>query len=302
MPSFTFVSTANAFALRGAKIVYVDVRPDTMNIDEKLIESAITAKTKAIVVVHYGGVSCEMNTIKEIAEKHDLLVVEDAAQCIGATYKGKALGSIGDLGAYSFHDTKNIHCGEGGALLINNKLFRERAEIIREKGTNRSKFLRGQIDKYTWVDTGSSYLPSELNAAFLYAQLESEDAVTKHRVLLWNKYAKLLGPLENAGHIELCNMPSGCLNNGHLFYIKCRDIDERDSLIGFLREKDITASFHYIPLHSSVGNKNVGHFHGEDLYTTAESERLVRLPMYYDLNFDQIDYVVKEVKRFYHES
>ena len=299
MPSFTFVSTANPFVLRGAKIIFVDIRPDTMNIDESKIDYAITSKTIAIVPVHYAGVACEMDTIMAIAKKHNLYVIEDAAQGLGSNYKGKPLGSIGHIGTYSFHETKNIHCGEGGAIIINDKRFEERAEIIREKGTNRSKFMRGQIDKYSWVDIGSSYLPSELNAAFLCAQLEKLDEVTNKRKKNWNRYYKGLGNLSERGCIELPIIPNECSQNGHMFYIKVNNIDQRQELISYLKEKNIQTVFHYIPLHSSSVGINVGDFNGNDEYTTRESERLLRLPMHFNLTNKNIDYVISGIKTFY---
>lgn len=299
MPSYTFVSTANAFVLRGAKIVFVDIRPDTMNIDETLIEDAITEKTKAIVPVHYGGVSCEMDTICDIAKRHNLLVIEDAAQGVMSYYKGKALGSIGDFGCYSFHETKNYSMGEGGAVLVNHQDDVERAEIIREKGTNRTKFFRGQIDKYTWVDLGSSYLQSELNCAYLYAQIENPDIINNDRLKSWNKYYELLTPLKEKGVIDLPVIPEGCQHNAHMFYIKTKNIEERSRLIKFLKENEIGAVFHYIPLHSAPAGKEFGRFHGEDKFTTKESERLLRLPMYYGLKESDVEIVVSKVKEFY---
>ena len=299
MPSYTFVSTADAFVLRGAKIVFVDIRPDTMNIDEKLIENAITNKTKAIVVVHYAGVSCEMDTILEIAKKHNLKVVEDAAQGVMSEYKGKALGTIGDLGCYSFHETKNYSMGEGGAIAFNDDAYREKAEIIREKGTNRSKFIRGQIDKYTWIDFGSSYLPSELNAAYLYAQLEMADEINENRLKSWNKYNELLQDLKNEGKIELPTIPEGCKHNAHMYYVKAKNIEERTSLIKYLKENGVEAVFHYIPLHTAPAGKKFGRFNGEDKYTTKESERLLRLPMHYNLSENDIEYIVEKIKEFY---
>lgn len=298
-PSFTFVSTVNPFVLRGAKIVFVDIRPDTMNIDENLIEDAITDKTKAIVPVHYAGVSCEMDKIMEIAKKYNLYVIEDAAQGVMSKYKGKALGTIGDFGCYSFHETKNYTMGEGGALLIQNKNFIERAEIIREKGTNRSKFFRGQVDKYTWIDIGSSYLPSELNAAYLYAQLEEANKINDNRLNIWNMYYRELKILEEKGFIELPYIPHHCVHNAHMFYIKCKDLEERTELINYLKENDILAVFHYIPLHSAEAGFKYGRFHGKDIYTTKESERLVRLPLYYMLEEDKIQYIVEKIKDFY---
>lgn len=298
MPSYTFVSTANAFVLRGAKIVFVDIRPDTMNIDEKLIEAAVTEKTKAIVPVHYGGVSCEMDTICDIAKRHNLVVIEDAAQGVMSFYKGRALGSIGDFGCYSFHETKNYSMGEGGAVLINHSEDVERAEIIREKGTNRSKFFRGQVDKYTWVDVGSSYLQSELNCAYLYAQIENPDIINNDRLNSWNTYYEMLKPLADKGCIELPFIPEGCTHNAHMFYIKTKDLTERTRLIAYLKQNGIGAVFHYIPLHSSPAGKQFGTFFGEDRYTTKESERLLRLPMYYGLKED-IETVVKCIFEFY---
>lgn len=299
MPSYTFVSTADAFVLRGAKAVFIDIRPDTMNIDENLIEEAITERTKAIVPVHYAGVACEMDTICGIAEKYHLSVIEDAAQGVLSTYKGRQLGTIGDYGCYSFHETKNYSMGEGGALLIKDPENIERAEIIREKGTNRSKFFRGQIDKYTWMDAGSSYLPSELNAAYLWAQLEVADKILEDRMNSWKEYYRQLQPLKEAGLIELPFVPENCTHNAHMFYIKTKDLEERQELIGYLKSKGIAAVFHYIPLHSSPAGQKYGTFSGEDRYTTKESERLLRLPMYYGLEKKQIDYIVKTVNEFY---
>lgn len=299
MPSYTLVSTADAFVQRGATIVFVDIRPDTMNIDENLIEDAITDKTKAIVVVHYAGVSCEMDTITDIAKRHNLFVVEDAAQGVMSTYKGKALGTIGDFGCYSFHETKNYSMGEGGAILIKDDKYIEKAEITREKGTNRSQFFRGQIDKYTWVDYGSSYLPSELNAAYLYAQLKNADKINENRLNSWNLYYDLLKPLADEGFIELPHIPEGCEHNAHMFYIKAKDLEERTKLIKFMKDNEISLAFHYIPLHSAPAGLKFGRFHGEDVYTTKESDRLVRLPMYYGLSTEEIQYVVKYIKKFY---
>lgn len=299
MPAYTFVSTADAFVLRGGVPVFVDIRPDTMNIDEKLIEDAITPNTKAIVPVHYAGVSCEMDVIMDIAERYGLKVIEDAAQGIMSTYKGRQLGSIGDFGCYSFHETKNLSMGEGGALLIKNPTDIEQAEIIREKGTNRSKFFRGEIDKYTWVEAGSSYLPSELNTAFLYAQLESAQRIYDDRMRSWNLYYKLLTNLKMEGKIELPHIPSECGHNAHMFYIKVKDLDERTKLLEYLKNNDIQAVFHYIPLHSAPAGKKYGRFHGEDKYTTRESERLVRLPMYYGLNQDQIEHISNALIAYY---
>ena len=336
MPSFTFVSTADAFVLRGATAVFVDIRPDTMNMDERLIEAAVTERTKAIVPVHYAGVSCEMDTILEIAEKYGLAVVEDAAQGMMSTYKGKALGTLGDFGCLSFHETKNFSMGEGGCLFINERqngqifpkgnvsgyhqgreaeerteeetaadnhlrLQRtiEQAEIIREKGTNRSKFFRGEIDKYTWVDAGSSYLPSELNAAYLWGQLEESSLIAEDRLRAWNRYYEALLPLRDEGRIELPVIPPECQHNGHIFYIKARDLEERTALLSYLKENGIGAVFHYIPLHSAPAGKKYGRFVGEDHYTTKESERLVRLPMYYGITEEETDYVVLKIKEFF---
>ena len=302
MPAYTFVSTADAFVLRGAVPVFVDIRPDTMNIDEKLIEAAITDKTRAIVPVHYAGVACEMDTIMDIAARHGLLVIEDAAQGILATYKGKALGAIGDFGCYSFHETKNYSMGEGGALLIRDGKYVEDAEIIREKGTNRSKFYRGQIDKYTWVNYGSSYLPSDMNAAYLYAQLEQADEINQARLACWNRYYERLTPLKEAGKLELPVVPEGCVHNAHMFYVKVKDITERTEFISFLAENGVHSVFHYIPLHTAPAGQKFGRFHGEDRYTTAESERLARLPMYYGLSLEQVDYICDVIYRFFAEK
>lgn len=299
MPSYTFVSTADAFVLRGAKAVFVDIRPDTMNIDENLIEAAITERTKAIVPVHYAGVACEMDTIMSIAKKHNLYVVEDAAQGMMSTYKGKALGSIGDYGCFSFHETKNYSMGEGGALLIKDESNIEKAEIIREKGTNRSKFYRGQIDKYTWIDAGSSYLPSELNAAYLYAQLENAEKIYDNRMDTWNRYYSELKDLAEAGVIELPYIPEDCVHNAHMFYIKTKDLEERTQFIDYMNQKGIKCVFHYIPLHTAPAGKKYGIFCGEDKYTTAESERLVRLPLYYGMKEEDLVYVIDAVKAFY---
>lgn len=299
MPSYTFVSTADAFVLRGATAVFVDIRPDTMNIDETKIEAAITDKTKAIVPVHYAGVSCEMDVIMDIAKRHNLVVIEDAAQGVMSSYKGKALGTIGDYGCFSFHETKNYSMGEGGALLIQDPEMIEAAEIIREKGTNRSKFFRGQIDKYTWVNYGSSYLPSDMNAAYLYAQLEMADDINNARLHTWNRYYEGLKELQEAGKIELPVIPEGCVHNAHMFYIKAMDLEERTALISYLKANQILAVFHYIPLHSAPAGLKYGRFHGEDVYTTKESERLCRLPLYYGLTDEQVDYIISKVKAFY---
>ena len=301
MPSYTFVSTANAFVLRGARIKFIDIRPDTMNIDEKLIECAITNKTKAIVPVHYAGVACEMDTIMEIAGKYNLLVIEDAAQGVMSFYKEKALGTIGHLGCYSFHETKNYSSGEGGALLINDKKFIDRAEIIREKGTNRSKFIRGDIDKYTWVDIGSSYLQSELNAAFLYGQLEVAIEINNDRLRSWNQYYEALTTVEKSGYIELPYIPEGCQHNAHMFYIKVKNLKERNELIDFLKRNNVISAFHYISLHSTSAGMKYGEFVGEDRYTTRESERLLRLPMYYGLKKEEIELITTLISSFYHK-
>lgn len=302
MPAYTFVSTADAFVLRGATPVFVDIRPDTMNIDETKIEDAITDKTRAIVPVHYAGVACEMDTIMEIAERHHLAVIEDAAQGIMSSYKGKALGTFGDFGCFSFHETKNYSMGEGGALLIRDGKNIEEAEILREKGTNRSKFYRGQIDKYTWVNYGSSYLPSDMNAAYLYAQLEVADEINDARMACWNHYYENLSPLAGTGRIELPHVPEGCVHNAHMFYIKTADIEERSRLIAYLKENGIMAVFHYIPLHTAPAGLRFGRFHGEDRYTTKESERLLRLPMYYRLTLSDVNYICDKVKDFYKEN
>lgn len=299
MPAYTFVSTADAFVLRGATAVFVDINPKTMNIDENLIEDAITEKTKAIVPVHYAGVSCEMDKIMEIAKKHNLYVVEDAAQGVMSTYKGKALGTIGDYGCYSFHETKNYSMGEGGALLIRDGKNAELAEIIREKGTNRSKFFRGQIDKYTWVEAGSSYLPSDMNAAYLWAQLQKADEINENRLQSWNRYYEGLKDLKEAGKIELPYVPEYCEHNAHMFYIKAKDLEERSALISYLKENGVTAVFHYIPLHTAPAGKEYGRFHGEDKYTTKESERIIRLPMYYELNEQDAKKVMDLIHTFY---
>lgn len=302
MPSYTFVSTADAFVLRGANVVFVDIRPDTMNIDETKIEDAITEKTKAIVPVHYAGVACEMDTIMDIARRHNLKVIEDAAQGVMSFYKGQALGTIGDYGCFSFHETKNYSMGEGGALLIHDPAMIEEAEIVREKGTNRSKFFRGQIDKYTWVNAGSSYLPSELNAAYLWAQLEAADKIYDDRMVTWNHYYAGFKELEKEGYIQLPVVPEGCRHNAHMFYIKAKDLEERSRLITYLKENEIQAVFHYIPLHSAPAGQKFGRFHGEDIYTTKESERLMRLPMYYGLESDTVERIIETVKKFYHSQ
>lgn len=299
MPSFTFVSTANSFAMRGASLVFVDIRPDTQNIDETLIEDAITDRTKAIVVVHYAGVGCEMDTILDIARRHDLIVIEDAAQGVMSEYKGRALGGIGDYGCYSFHETKNYSMGEGGALIIRDSNSVEKAEIIREKGTDRSKFLRGQVDKYTWVDKGSSFLASDINAAYLYAQLEKADEINENRLASWNYYRERLTALEDKGRITLPVIPAECRHNAHMFYIKAADIEERDALITYLKDNGVLAVFHYVPLHSSPAGLRFGRFHGEDRYTTDTFERLLRLPMYYGLKREDAEYVSSKIEEFY---
>lgn len=299
MPAYTFVSTADAFVLRGAKAIFVDIRPDTMNIDENLIEEAVTEKTRAIVPVHYAGVSCNMDKIMEIAKKHNLYVIEDAAQGMMASYKGQQLGTIGDIGCYSFHETKNYSMGEGGAILLKDGNMLEEAEIIREKGTNRSKYFRGQIDKYTWVAAGSSYLPSELNAAYLWAQLLKADEIYDNRMASWRRYYEEFNELAESGFIELPSIPEDCVHNAHMFYIKSKDLEERTGLISYLKENGIMAVFHYIPLHTAPAGKKYGEFRGEDRYTTIESERLVRLPLYYGLSEQDQSKVIEGVKKFY---
>lgn len=299
LPSYTFSSTATAPVLAGAKLVFVDVRPDTMNIDEKKIEAAITDRTKVIIAVHYAGVACEMDTIMDLARRHGLKVVEDAAQGVMSQYKGRPLGTIGDFGCYSFHETKNYSMGEGGALVINNPEYNERAEILREKGTNRSRFLRGQVDKYTWVDFGDSYLPSDINAAYLWAQLEKADEINEDRLRSWHIYDESLRPLADKGLIQQPAVPDGCTHNAHMYYIKCRDIEERTALIQYLKEREISAVFHYIPLHSAPAGLRYGRFSGEDEYTTKESERLMRLPMYYGLKKEDIETVVNAIREYY---
>lgn len=299
MPSYTFVSTADAFVLRGAKAVFVDIRPDTMNMDETLLEAAITDRTKAIVPVHYAGVGCEMDAIMEIAKKYHLTVIEDAAQGVMASYRGKPLGSIGNYGCFSFHETKNLSMGEGGAILINDPDKIEDAEIIREKGTNRSKFFRGQIDKYTWVNYGSSYLPSDMNSAYLWGQLLEADTIYRDRMAIWNHYNTSLQSLAEEGRIELPFIPDHCVHNAHMFYIKTKDLEERTRLIEHLKQNDILAVFHYIPLHNAPAGQKYGRFSGEDRYTTKESERILRLPLYYGLQEDQVEYICDKVKEFY---
>jgi dTDP-4-amino-4,6-dideoxygalactose transaminase len=299
MPSYTFVSTANAFVLKGAEIHFVDIRPDTMNMDENLIEQAVTPRTKVIVPVHYAGVSCEMDTILQIARKYNLLVIEDAAQGVMAKYKGRYLGTMGNYGCLSFHDTKNYSMGEGGAILFRDSSDIERAEIIREKGTNRNKFLRGEVDKYSWIDIGSSYLPSDLNAAFLWAQLEVADEINSNRLSIWNSYKELLEPLENQEYIEIPHIPKDCEHNAHIFWIKTRNLEERTELMEAYRKKLIHSTFHYIPLHSSIAGLKYGRFIGEDKYTTKESERILRLPLYYGMKEEDILSVYECIKNFY---
>ena len=299
MPSFTFVSTANAFVLRGARIVFVDIRPDTQNIDEKLIENAITDRTKAIVPVHYAGVGCEMDTILEIGRKHGIRVVEDAAQGVMSTYKGRGLGSLGDFGCYSFHETKNYSMGEGGAILIRNEADIERAEIVREKGTDRSRFLRGQVDKYTWVDCGSSYLPSDINAAYLWAQLEEADKINQDRLASWNMYYERLKPLEEKGILQLPYIPAECEHNAHMFYIKTGSLEERTALTAYLKDAGVGSAFHYVPLHSAPAGERFGVMAGEDRYTTNTYERLLRLPMYYGLTEEEIEKACNRIMEFY---
>lgn len=299
LPSYTFASTADAFVLRGARLRFVDIRPDTMNINEELIEEAITPATKAIVVMHYGGVGCEMERINEIAQRHGLDVIEDAAQCAMAYYRGIPLGTLSRFGCISFHETKNLSMGEGGALLINREEDLEKAEIIREKGTDRSRFFRGQVDKYTWLDAGSSYLPSELCSAYLYAQLELAEEITAARVSLADGYRERLAALGNDGLVEFQHIPSYCTPNGHLFYIKVKDLAERTALIAYLNERGIGAVFHYVPLHSAPAGLKYGTFCGEDVYTTRESDRLIRLPMYYGLSVSDLELVCESIYKFF---
>lgn len=299
MPSYTYVSTANAFALRGARCIFVDINPRTMNIDEDKLEAAITDKTKAIVVVHYAGVACNMDKILEISKKHNLSIVEDAAQGFLSTYKGAYLGTIGDIGCFSFHDTKNITMGQGGAIVINNKKYEERLMILRDKGTNKKDFLQGLVDKYTWVDVGSSYIPSEISAAFLYAQLEKVDQVNHKRKLLWDEYYKQLIELENTGLVKLPYVPEHCNHNSHIFYIKLKNKLVRDELINYLKSFNISAYFHFIPLHTSEAGKLLGEFRGVDEFTTIESEKLLRLPMHYYLSIEDIRYIVNKIYKFF---
>ena len=295
LPSYTFSSTATSILVGGGTPVFVDIRPDTMNIDENKIEAAITEKTRAIFVVHYAGVACEMDKILEIARRHNLKVIEDAAQGVMSTYKGRALGTIGDFGCYSFHETKNYSMGEGGALVINNPEYNERAEILREKGTNRSKFFRGQIDKYTWVDVGDSYLPSELNAAYLWAQLQRADEINNNRLATWQSYFDAFKNLP----CELPTVPADCKHNGHMFYIKLKDLEERTKFIDYMKSNGVGCVFHYVPLHSAPAGKKYCRFHGEDIFTTKESERLVRLPLYYSISKDDLNFVIDTVKKFF---
>lgn len=301
LPSFTFTSTATAFVLAGARLVFVDIRPDTMNIDETKIEGAITERTRAIVPVHYAGVACEMDAIMDIARRHNLLVVEDAAQGVMATYKGRALGTIGDFGCYSFHETKNYSMGEGGAICINNPAYSDRAEIIREKGTNRAQFFRGQVAKYNWVDFGSSYLPSELNAAYLWAQLQHADEINENRLATWRAYYDAFEPLAECGLVTLPTVPEGCDHNAHMFYVKLADLKERTAFISFMKERGVGCVFHYVPLHSAPAGERFGRFHGTDEHTTPDSDRLVRLPMYYGMSLEDFEHVVSCVKEFFNE-
>lgn len=301
LPSFTFSSTANSFVLAGATLVFVDIRPDTMNIDETKIEAAITDKTKVICPVHYAGVACEMDTIMDIAKEHGLMVVEDAAQGVMSTYKGRALGTIGDFGCFFFHETKNYSAGEGGAILINNQDYIEKAEILREKGTNRAQFFRGQVAKYNWVDFGDSYLQSDLNAAYLWAQFEMADEINSNRLATWNTYYKAFKPLQEQGMIELPNIPEGCVHNAHMFYIKCKDLETRQEYIKFMKENDIQCVFHYVPLHSAPAGKKFGRFAGEDKYTTSDSDKLVRLPMYYNMDDGDLKRVINKTIEFFNK-
>ena len=299
LPSYTFSTTATAFVAQGARLVFVDVRPDTMNLDESKVEAAITPRTRVIVPVHYAGVACDMDAIMDIARRHNLLVVEDAAQGVAAFYEGHPLGTIGDLGCYSFHETKNLSMGEGGAILVNDPALAERAEIIREKGTNRARFFRGQVDKYTWVDVGSSYLPSDLNAAYLWGQLEAADRIESDRLATWARYRDALAPLEARGLVELPVVPEGCVHNAHMFYLKLRDLAQRTAFISFLKERGVQVCFHYIPLHSSPAGLRFGRFDGADEHTTRESERLVRLPLYYGMAPADCDAVIAAVRAFF---
>ena len=302
VPSFTFSSTATAIVLTGATPVFVDIRPDTMNIDETKIEAAITEKTRAIMAVHYAGVACEMDTIMDIAARHNLKVIEDAAQGVMSSYKGRALGTIGDFGCYSFHETKNYSMGEGGALLIRDPENNDDAEILREKGTNRARFFRGQVDKYTWVNYGSSYLPSDMNAAYLWAQLQEADRINDNRLAIWNTYSQAFAPLAAAGRIEVPTIPEGCVHNAHMYYIKLRDLDDRTAFIKYLKDKGIVAVFHYVPLHSAPAGRKFGRFHGEDRYTTSEGDRLVRLPLYYGLTPEDQEYVIATAMEYLNKA
>ena len=302
VPSFTFSSTATAIVLTGATPVFVDIRPDTMNIDETKIEAAITEKTRAIMAVHYAGVACEMDTIMDIAARHNLKVIEDAAQGVMSSYKGRALGTIGDFGCYSFHETKNYSMGEGGALLIRDPEHNDDAEILREKGTNRARFFRGQVDKYTWVNYGSSYLPSDMNAAYLWAQLQEADKINDNRLAIWNTYSQAFAPLAAAGRIEVPTIPEGCVHNAHMYYIKLRDLDDRTAFIKYLKDKGIVAVFHYVPLHSAPAGRKFGRFHGEDRYTTSEGDRLVRLPLYYGLTPEDQQYVIATAMEYLNKA
>lgn len=302
LPSFTFSSTANSFVLAGAKLVFVDIRPDTMNIDENKIEAAITDKTRVICPVHYAGVACEMDTIMDIAKKHNLMVVEDAAQAVMSTYKGKALGTIGDFGCFSFHETKNYSMGEGGAILINNEAFIEKAEILREKGTNRAQFFRGQVAKYNWVDFGDSYLQSDLNAAYLWAQLEMANEINDNRLATWNAYFNAFKPLEDVGIISLPTIPKGCVHNAHMFYLKTKNLETRQEFIQYMRDNEIQCTFHYVPLHSAPAGLKFGRFVGEDEHTTPDSDRLVRLPMYYNIDKEDLEKVINKTLEFFEKQ
>lgn len=302
VPSFTFSSTATAIVLTGATPVFIDVRPDTMNIDETKLEEAITDRTRAIMAVHYAGVACEMDTIMDIAARHNLKVIEDAAQGVMSTYKGRPLGTIGDFGCYSFHETKNYSMGEGGALIIRNPENNDDAEILREKGTNRARFFRGQVDKYTWVAYGSSYLPSDMNAAYLWAQLLEADRINDNRLAIWKTYSDAFAPLAQAGRIEVPFIPDGCVHNAHMYYIKLRDLQDRSAFISYMKDRGIVTVFHYVPLHSSPAGEKFGRFHGEDRYTTSESDRLVRLPLYYGLTPEDQQYVIRTAMEYFKEN
>ena len=302
VPSFTFSSTATAIVLTGATPVFVDIRPDTMNIDETKLEAAITDRTRAIMAVHYAGVACEMDTIMDIAARHGLKVIEDAAQGVMSTYKGRALGTIGDFGCYSFHETKNYSMGEGGALIIRDPENNDAAEILREKGTNRARFFRGQVDKYTWVDYGSSYLPSDMIAAYLWAQLQEADRINDNRLAIWNKYSQAFAPLAEAGRVEVPTIPEGCVHNAHMYYLKLRDLEDRTAFIQYLKDNSIVAVFHYIPLHSAPAGLKFGRFHGEDVYTTRESDRLVRLPLYYGLTEADQQHVIDTALAYFAQN